>query len=307
MKDDAFGAYLHGELRSFLSSFKLGVRFLYVFLIEIGFLAALFVAYEVLSARLNSLSGQLAEVTRSLQTGIPSYDALLLDGAYGGVHALYKVILVNFAVFAAFAIVLWIVSRMLIYVVVNRSAISQALFWRFFVTGIVWFIVAGVVSFLYQMVVFNLFRDTLALSVWKQIAVLMLLCVSFILLFYLTISLLTPLVMSCSIRQALRDFVAVGLKKIRYALLPLLFELVAFVIFNIVLFVVILFPNRVFIILTTLLLLFYFVWLRFYNTAVFRRLSGGAASYRNPVHHALAHHAPAHQVPAHHTHHPKKR
>jgi phosphoglycerol transferase MdoB-like AlkP superfamily enzyme len=91
-------------------------------------------------------------------------------------------------------------------------------------------------------------------------------------LFYLTVSLLTTLTLTCKIKESVKTF-ARGLKRIHHSLRPVVFQFLIFIIINLFIFVFAKLPIPVFVGVTAIMLLAYFAWLRFYDTMVWHKMA----------------------------------
>jgi|GEM_PF-3019967 len=291
---DKHDSYWRGEWKHLLGSFRLDRRFLYVLLLEVAFIAALFAGHLVLKYNINQLGPEIGEISRTLE-GLPKASTpFFLEYVQGDLTSVYRTMIAYLLVFAAYALLVWTAFKSMIYVVVNKVRFSLGLYWRFFVVNMVWAAVFIFLIYALQMVMFYLLVRSIESSLFSQVFFLVVMSFSLLLLFYLTVSLFTHLTVSCSIKAAVKGFFSVGVRRIRYVLLPVLFQFIVLVLINLLLFILIKMPNRYFMILTSLILLSYFVWLRFYNTAVWYRIRGGGA---HPAVHPAAHpsaHAAAH-------------
>ncbi|MBN1544085.1 hypothetical protein JW898_01330 [Candidatus Woesearchaeota archaeon] len=289
-----------GEWRHFLDSFSASAdrRLLYVALLEVLLVALVFSGYYMLGLSLDRLSPQIAGITESLSAGIPSADLFLLQGSQEQMVLFYRAVMANVAVFAVFALLSFFSVKFLIYCVVSRVRPSLALWWRFLVAGVVWsFIFVAVVLAVQYLLGMMLFKVAVT-NLLSQLFVVMVTAFVLLSLFYLTVAIFTPLTLLCSIKGAVRSFCGEGLRRLFRALPAVLFGLLMFALLNLVMLVLVGLPAAVFVVFTTLLLLAYFVWLRFYNTAVWRRIMDGrvaahagaadAHGARAHAHHAAA-------------------
>ena len=290
------GSCWKGELSHFVDSFSASAhrRFLYVLLLEVLLVVLLFSGYYVLGLSLDRLSPQIAGITESLSAGIPSADLFLLQGSQEQLVSFYRAVVVNVAVFALFALLVLFSIKSLIYCVVNRARPSLALWWRFLVAGLVWSLIFVILVLAVQYLLGLMLFKVAASNVLSQLFVVLVTAFVLLLLFYLTVALLTPLTLLGRIKGAVNSFHDVGLRRLCRALPAVVFGLLVFMLLNIVMFVLVKLPPAVFVVITTLILLLYFVWLRFYNTEVWYRIRGGGA---HPAVHPAVHpsaHAAAH-------------
>lgn len=269
-------SYIKKEWDFLKVSFRLDRRFWYVLLLELALIFLIFLGYYVLSFNLNEMAGELAGVTQSLSSQSQLTDVLLLEGLKSDLQSFYTTVVAYIALFVVFAMLVWTAVKSFIYVVVNRTRCSMALYWRFILACIVWSAVFITLMLLVQYLLGLLMWKVSVTNMAGQFFIVLVNTFFVLLLFYLTVVLFTELTLSVDMRGASVMFWRKGLKTVRHALLPVVFQLLMFIVINILMYFLVRLPSQLFVILTAFILLSYFVWLRFYNTQVWYGLKGDA-------------------------------
>jgi hypothetical protein len=264
--------YQKSEFSFLLDSFLPDRRFLFIALLEIILIVLLLSGYYVFSLKLAQFAPEALKVKQSLGNNIYAADLTTLENVQSSITTIYRVVLTYSLLLGVFTLFCITFCKSLIYCTVNRVRLSRKLFWKFLLTTILWGIIFALLFLLVQFILARIFVDSFMTNMASQFLVMSVSALTLLILFYLTVCLLSSLVINSSIKKAFAELFKISLKKFRRFLLPLFFELIIFIALNLILFVLVLFSKRVFVILTAILLLYYFVWVRLYNVSVFTRL-----------------------------------
>ncbi|MFH1064574.1 MAG: hypothetical protein V1729_05815 [Candidatus Woesearchaeota archaeon] len=265
--------YLKDEFKSFWSSFTLSRNFLYTGLLEIGLIISLLLTYLLLSKRLNALSSRILNISHALEN-TPLADIGGMIAVESDLKGFYTTMIVYTIIFAIIVLLLWTAFKYLIYCSLNKQSLGWKSYLKFLLASVIWLSVTVLIVFLIQLGLFYLVNTTLRVSIMSQVTLIGVSILTLLAMFYLTIAFLTPLVLTGRLKTAFSALYMVGIRKIRYAIVPILLGIILFIVANLLLFVFVRLPEKGFLLCTTLLLLAFFIWVRIYFTDVWRRIGG---------------------------------
>ncbi len=260
------------EFDVFLSSFRPDRRFLVVFLLEVALVAAILTEYYIFATSINSLAPELNSFSSKIQ-GMDEYsDLFMIQSAHSDISEVYSKIILYAVLFSVAALFTWNAIKMLIYSFVNKVRLSWALCWRFFMLTLIWAVFAFVAIFLFQLVTYLIFKDSMQTSALSQYVLIILFALLCIILFYMTIAMFTGLVRTVLLKSIWKTSLKL-IRSFRYAVVPLCLELLLFLIINLVTWIFLRNHTKSLIVVTTLLLFAFFAWLRIYDTALWLKIT----------------------------------
>jgi hypothetical protein len=256
------------------SFMKIDKKFFYVVLLELLLLSLIFAGSLVWNRKIVSISQDIEELQNQLNAigGLSSvYGVQMRDDT--AVEIFTRVIFSS-VIFALFALIAWTLIKNRIYNIATKTKFSKSTYWRFLVMTIVWgivsFLLFGVVQYFTYMA-FGRYMDT---SFASRVAAVFILSFVFLILFWFTLNLFTRLVTKGKMIVSIKSLFRPGLTGFADFLVPLACALVAFAVVNLLMYLFMMLKmNTLFVILSTILLMMYLTWLRFYYTRVITELA----------------------------------
>lgn len=268
-----FWSGLAGELDFLKSSSRSkGSLFLKIVLLEAGWMVAAVLMFKLLGMKLAKFAPHMQSIKDSMET-IQIGDFLAVQNLYADTIVAQQTILKYLTIFGIITLVIFWAFKFVIYCTVNRRKLSLIGFLKFLLASVVWTAFLAIFGFIVQFVIYYIFKTSMVTSITVQLLVIFLVSCTLFLMFFWTISILTPLVMTGSFRRSLKGFFVVGLKSIRSSVWPILFSIVIFAVINVMLLIFKNFPDGAFLLLATLILLVFAAWQRIYFTAVWRKIA----------------------------------
>jgi hypothetical protein len=256
------------QKETLFASFKPDRRFLTVCLLEILLIASIFLAVSAWSWRMTSIGQNIEQLKSQLESLGGFGSAYSLQVRDNTAVEIFNKVIFSTILFSVFAIAAWTFMKSKVYNSVNGISFSLRNYWRFLVFSIAWNSVAFFIFMFAQYFVYVWLGDSFEFSWLSRISVFVLLLVIATTLFWFTIAMFTPLVKECRIMAGIRGLWT-GVKSFGRFVVPLLVSLIVMAAINLVMLIILFFGKGWFFVVTsTLLLVAYITWMRFYFTSV---------------------------------------
>ncbi|MFH1669906.1 MAG: hypothetical protein ABIA62_08325 [Candidatus Woesearchaeota archaeon] len=266
--------YLGKEWEQFVNSMQIcKLDALKVALLEISWIATTIGCFYILGQFLLKLVPQIEGIKQSMYN-VKSGDIFGIQGIYGDATGAYRLMVLYIIVFGLIAFALFSAIKCLVYCVVNHHKISWALLLKFLWVNALWSIIILFTTAVLQRLLYIIYRNSMMASAWSQISLIFLAAFLAFLLFYLTLSVFIPFTLKNSFKSGIKGLWRIGIKKLHRASFALIAAVVIMAMINIIMMVLAKLPRAVYLILTTLMVATYFVWLRFYFTSVVYHIAG---------------------------------
>lgn len=245
-------------------------RFLHVFLLELLILA-------LVSAGVMSWSAAADTVADDVQAFRENLEQL------GGLGALYqdqttdemaKEVMQKLFIYTALLIIfiigIWTLIKNRIYNLILKKSWSWQTYWRFALVTVVWAIITFIVFMMIQNAVFLTLEANMR-GVLAQVILLTVIVIEYLVLFWLTLWLFTPLVNEGSMKAGIKGLWE-GIKKFDKFLLPMVIAMAVLVALNLVMYLLARMMPVIFMTAFTLVLIAYLTWVRLYYLDVMENL-----------------------------------
>ncbi|MFC1741001.1 hypothetical protein ACFL3V_00505 [Nanoarchaeota archaeon] len=247
------------------SFIRIDRRLLYVVLLEFLLIALLVIGGFTWNRSIMSLDDDISGLRTQMESfgdyassfGTPISDQVMAKVL--GTFFFSTVLLI------LFIIAVWTFIKNRIYDTLLKTGFAWGVYWRFVVMSILWGIVSFIIFMVLQFITFLTFGRNMDVSAVSGVLSIVILAVVFFALFWFSINIFTHLVRRKTLRGAVKGLYQTGIRGFGRFLIPLLFSIIILVIINLIQFIFLLAGNMVvFTIISTILLVGYFSWLRFY-------------------------------------------
>jgi hypothetical protein len=256
----------------FKASLKPDKRFGKILLWEILLVAVVALGILVWASQMNKLEPLIEQATAPLMGAKTMFEtAIMSQGAESAAQELKSKTIWYTSLLVIYIILVWPFFKSLTYLALFRKKLDKRFYFRFMLAWVCWTALLFGVYYVLQLIFYNTIFNTLDTSALSRVTLLLGIIIAFILSCYFTITFFISFTKEKTVKEALKLFLGLPVKKIGRFILPMVFVLLVFLVLNIITRIVNFLPQQVSTVISAFIMISFIVWMKVYYSSCMER------------------------------------